>query len=143
MENNFRCKCPITSALDIMGDKWSLVLIKQMLFEGKTTFKDFSVSQESIASNILTNRLKMLEEFDIIYKEKLPNNRKTNIYLLTNRGLALTPVLLELTLWSRDNIQEFNPNLNLDEQLGFVEKNKEQAYRQIKDTYLENIQSFF
>ncbi len=143
MKNNFRCKCPITSALDIMGDKWSLVLIKQMLFEGKTTFKDFSESQESIASNILTNRLKMLEEFGIIYKEKLPNNRKTNIYLLTNKGLALTPVLLELTLWSRDNIQEFNPNLNLNEQLGSVEKNKEQAYRQIKDTYLENIQSFF
>lgn len=143
MNNSFRCKCPITSALDIIGDKWSLVLIKQMLFEGKTTFKDFSESQESIATNILANRLKMLEEFGIINKRKQPKNRKTNIYLLSDKGLALTPVLLELTLWSRDNIQEFNPNLNLDEQLGLVEKNKEPAYKQIKDTYLENIQSIF
>ncbi len=143
MKNSFRCKCPITSALDILGDKWSLVVIKLMLFEGKTTFKDFMESQESIATNVLTDRLKMLEEFGIINKTKLPNNKKTNIYLLTDKGLALTPVLMELTLWSRDNIQEFNPSLNLDEQLGLVEKNKEQAYKQIRDTYLKHTQSLF
>ena len=141
MKNTFRCKCPITSALDVIGDKWSLVLIKQMLFEGKTTYKDFSESQESIATNILSNRLKMLESFGIIRKEKLPHNRKTNLYLLTSKGLALTPLLLELTLWSRDNIQDFNPNLNLDEQLEYAEKNKEQAHKQIVDTYLESIKS--
>ena len=71
MNNNFRCNCPITSALDIVGDKWTLVIIKQMLLEGKKTFKDFSESDEAIASNILSSRLKMLEEFKIITKEKL------------------------------------------------------------------------
>ena len=143
MKNSFRCKCPITSALDILGDRWSLVVIKLMLFEGKTTFKDFVESQEAIATNILTDRLKMLEGFGIIRKVKLPHNKKTNIYLLTNKGLGLTPVLMELTLWSRDNIQEFNPHLNLSEQLGKVEENKEKAYTHIRDTYLKQTQALF
>lgn len=135
MKTNFRCNCPITSALDIVGDKWSLVIIKQMLFEGKNTFKDFTESKESIASNILSSRLKMLEEFSIIKKTKLPGNKKTNVYYLTDKGLSLTPILLELTLWSKENIQEFHPNLNLDSQLDTVKKNKDEAYNKIIESY--------
>ena len=63
MKKEFRSGCPISSALDIVGDKWTLVIIKQMLLEGKKTFKDFSESDEAIAFNILSSRLKMLEEF--------------------------------------------------------------------------------
>ena len=143
MDKTFRCKCPITSALDILGDKWTLVIIKQMLFEGKSTFKDFSESQEAIASNILSARLKMLEHFDIIKKEKKPDNQKTNIYTLTDKGLAMTPILIELTLWSKNNIQEFNPNLNLDKNLGKVEKDKEPAYAIIKENYQNFKSSLF
>ena len=88
MNNKFRCNCPITSALDILGDKWTLVIIKQMLIEGKQTFKDFLESDEAIATNILSSRLKMLEEYKMIRKEKLPHNKKTNIYLLTEKVLA-------------------------------------------------------
>lgn len=132
----FRCKCPITSALDILGDRWSLVIIKQILFEGKKTFKDFTESHESIATNILSARLKMLEEFGIVEKTKLPENKKTNIYSLTKKGAALTPVLLELTLWSKDHLQEFNPDLVLDQQLETVRKNKEEYYSQIQKEYL-------
>ncbi len=141
MENTFRCKCPITSALDVIGDKWSLVVIKQMLFEGKSTFKDFTDSTESIATNILTARLKMLENYGIIDKAKLPTNKKTNIYTLTEKGLSLTPVLIELTLWSKYNIQEFNPELNLDKDLGKVEKDKEKAYKLIIENYNKHKQS--
>ena len=135
MQNNFRCKCPITSALDIIGDKWSLVVIKQILFEGRATFKDFVESPEAIATNILSIRLKMLEDFGIINKQKLSANKKTNIYTLTPKGLSLTPVLIELTLWSKYNIQEFNPNLNLGEQLEWVEKNKKKAFNKIIENY--------
>lgn len=138
MKNFFRCKCPITSALDIIGDKWSLVLIKQMLFEGKSTFKDFAQSPESIATNILTTRLKMLEDFGIIEKQKLPTNRKTNIYTLTQRGLKLIPVLMELTFWSKHEVIEFNPDLNLDEKLEWAEANKEEAFKQVTDNYLKH-----
>ncbi|BDD12115.1 hypothetical protein FUAX_45470 (plasmid) [Fulvitalea axinellae] len=137
MKNHFRCKCPITSSLDILGDKWSLVVIKQMLFEGKKTFKDFTESQESIATNILSVRLKMLEKFGIVEKAKLPTNKKTNIYTLTDKGLSLTPVLIELVLWSKYNIQEFNPDLNLDHDLEKVEKNKKKACQTIVEKYKE------
>ena len=135
MKNNFRCKCPITSALDILGDKWSLVVIKQMLFERKSTFKDFTESTESIATNILSSRLKLLEHFGIILKEKLPKNKKTNIYVLTEKGLRLTPTLIELTLWSNKNIQEFHPDLNINQHLESEKDNKEAIYASVITNY--------
>lgn len=134
-KNGFRCKCPITSALDILGDKWSLVVIKQMLFEGKNTFKDFTESTESIATNILSARLTLLEEFGIIEKNKLPTNKKTNIYTLTEKGLSLIPTLVELMLWSKEHVIEFNPDLNLHQDLDKVEQNKENAYEVIATNY--------
>jgi DNA-binding HxlR family transcriptional regulator len=96
MRQDFRCDCPFTSALDIVGDKWILVIIKQMLIEGKETFKDFTEADEAIATNILSAKLKFLEEVGLIIKTQRPDNKKTNLYLLTEKGLALTPVLVEL-----------------------------------------------
>jgi DNA-binding HxlR family transcriptional regulator len=101
----FRCNCPVTSALDIIGDKWTLVVIKLMLLEQKKTFKEFSESDESIAPSILSNRLKTLEKIGFIVKQKLPDNQKTNHYFLTEKGLSLTPVIMELALWSHHNIK--------------------------------------
>ena len=101
----FRCNCPVTSALDIVGDKWTLVVIKLMLLEQKKTFKEFSESDESIAPSILSNRLKTLEDIGFIIKEKLPDNQKTNHYFLTEKGLSLTSVIIELALWSHHNIK--------------------------------------
>lgn len=135
MKNDFRCVCPITSALDIVGDKWTLVIIKQMLLEGKKTFKDFSESDESIASNILSSRLKMLEKYKMITKEKLPNNKKTNIYLLTEKGLNLTPTIVELTLWSEGNIRDFHPKLYSDDRIGMVKNNKEGFIKMLQENY--------
>ncbi len=117
MNVEFRCDCPFTSAIDIIGDKWTLVIIKQMLVEDKETFKDFLESEEAIATNILAARLKMLEAFHIIRKEKLPDNKKTNIYRLTEKGLALTPVIIELGLWSDSHLREFNPDIMITDQL--------------------------
>ena len=77
----FRCDCPITSALDILGDKWILVIVKQMLLEGKDTFKEFTDSDEAIATNILSAKLTILQEAGIITKNKLPENKRKNLYL--------------------------------------------------------------
>ena len=85
LEKLFRCNCPVTSALDIVGDKWTLVIIKQMLLEHKKTFKDFSESDESIAPNILSARLKTLLKNGFITKGNLPNNKKTILYSLTEK----------------------------------------------------------
>jgi DNA-binding HxlR family transcriptional regulator len=107
----YRCNCPVTSALDIVGDKWTLVVIKLMLLEQKKTFKEFSESDESIVPSVLSNRLKTLEKIGFIVKQKLPDNQKTNHYFLTEKGLSLTPVIIELALWSHHNI---NPVDNKD-----------------------------
>ena len=135
MNNNFRCNCPITSALDIVGDKWTLVIIKQMLLEGKKTFKGFSESDEAIASNILSSRLKMLEELKIITREKLPHNKKTNIYVLTEKGLGLTPTIIELTLWSDLNIREHHSSIISDSRIEMIKKNKEEFIKMIVEVY--------
>ncbi len=105
LDTFFRSNCPVTSALDIVGDKWTLVVIKLMLLEQKKTFKEFSESDESIAPSILSNRLKTLEKTGFIIKKKLPDNQKTNHYLLTEKGLSLTPVVVELALWSHHNVR--------------------------------------
>ena len=138
MNTDFRCNCPITTALDIVGDKWTLVIIKQMLLEGKKTFKDFSESDEAIASNVLSSRLKMLEEFKMISKKKLPQNKKTNIYLLTEIGLGLTPTILELTLWSDSNIREFHSSIISDSRIEIVRNNKEESIKVIMESYKQN-----
>lgn len=135
MKNTFRCNCPITSALDIIGDKWTLVLIKQMLLEGKKTFKDFSESDEAIATNILSSSLKMLKAYKIISKKKLPDNKKTNVYLLTEKGLGLTPTIVELTLWSDKNIREFHTALYRDDRIEMLKNNKEGFIHTLQENY--------
>lgn len=70
-EEKFRCDCPITSAIDTIGDKWTLVIINQMLLQGKETFKDFTDSTEGITTNILTLRMKKLVELNLVSKINL------------------------------------------------------------------------
>jgi len=101
-----------------------LVIVKQMLIEDKETFKDFTESEESIATNILSSKLKLLEDFDIIIKTKRPNNKKTNLYLLTEKGLALTPVLVELASWSDSYLRDVHPSLIKGEAVDLLRKDK-------------------
>ena len=135
MIKQFRCSCPVTSALDILGDKWTLVLIKLMVLEGQKTFKDFLESKEAISSNILSDRLKMMEEYNIITKNSLPHNRKTNIYLLTDKGLDLTPTLVEITLWSDRNIREYHPTLMPEDQIAAIKNNKSNYINSLVENY--------
>ncbi|MDG1439648.1 MAG: helix-turn-helix domain-containing protein [Flavobacteriales bacterium] len=125
----FRCDCPVTSALDIVGDKWTLVVIKLMLLEQKKTFKEFSESDESIAPSILSNRLKTLEKTGFILKVKPQDNQKTNHYFLTEKGLSLTPIVIELALWSHHNIKPID-----DLELLKV-KNKQKVHQILVERY--------
>jgi DNA-binding HxlR family transcriptional regulator len=118
MRNEFRSTCPVASALDIIGDKWSLLIMRDMLTQGKKTFKEFSESQEGIAPGILSARLKWLEENALMTKQKLPQNQKENIYLLTERGIELAPIILELILWSDKNLRGQNPEMPSISQIG-------------------------
>lgn len=112
MKTDFRSRCPVSSALDLFGDKWSLLIIRDMLILEKSTFKQFSQSSEKIASNILSSRLKQLEENKIIYKEKCPLDKKVKHYRLTKKGLALTPVITELLFWGDKHLRGQNPILS-------------------------------
>ncbi|MDB4014672.1 helix-turn-helix transcriptional regulator [Flavobacteriaceae bacterium] len=122
MKKEFRSSCPISSTLDIVGDKWSLLIIRDMLVKQKKTFKEISNSDEKIAPSILSARLKLLELYKLIFKMKGPENKKENIYLLTEKGISLTPIIIEFSLWGNSNMREFNEidnieGLNLDKTL--------------------------
>jgi DNA-binding HxlR family transcriptional regulator len=139
METKFRCNCPFTSALDILGDKWMLVIVKQMLIENKQTFKDFTESDEGIATNILTAKLKQLEEFGIIIKTRLPNNKKSNIYLLTEKGLAMTPIIIELGIWSDNHLRDLNPTIVNGKGMELLRTDKAEFRRAIEEKYREKL----
>ena len=108
MKKKFRSGCPISSALDVVGDKWSLLIIRDMLVKHKKTFKEMSDSYEKIAPSILSARLKLLESYKLIFKTKAPENKKENIYLLTEKGIRLTPIIIEFSLWGDKWMREFN-----------------------------------
>jgi DNA-binding HxlR family transcriptional regulator len=108
MKKEFRSGCPISSTLDVVGDKWSLLIIRDMLVKHKKTFKEISNSDEKIASSILSARLKLLESYKLIFKTKVPDNKKENIYLLTEKGIRLTPIIIEFSVWGNSNMREFN-----------------------------------
>jgi len=135
MEYKFRCECPITSALDILGDKWILVIIKLMLIQDKKTFKDFIESDEAIATNILSSKLKYLEEFGIITKTQLPDNKKTNLYLLTEKGLALTPIIVELSIWSDENVRVLNKIMKESPEIEIMKSDKAAFIKMKQENY--------
>ena len=105
---DYRSGCPMCNALDIVGDKWSLIVIRDLL-GGKTTFKEFMNGPEKIASNILSQRLKWLKNHEILDFRYRKDNKKEKCYYLTNKGIDLYPVMSELMLWSAKNVNnEFN-----------------------------------
>ena len=92
--------CPIHFALEIFGDKWSLLIIRDLMFKGKKTYGEFLLSEEKIATNILADRLIMLEEVGLIKSKKDKGNKSKFNYTLTEKGIDLVPVLLEIVKWS-------------------------------------------
>lgn len=135
----YRSGCPLSSALDIIGDKWSLIIIRD-IFIDRSTFKDFLASPEHIASNVLSQRLKWLREneiIDFIYKK---GNNKVKHYYLTDKGIDLYPSMHEIMRWSQKNLDKELDPLTIE----WNEKNKNKSekvkiremisnYRTIKD----------
>jgi DNA-binding HxlR family transcriptional regulator len=95
-----RSYCPVNLMLEVFGDKWSLVIIRDIMFAGKRYFRELLQSEEKIASNILTDRLVLLEREGIISKAGDPAHKQKFIYSLTAKGIDLLPVLVEIGAWS-------------------------------------------
>ena len=104
-----RSSCPVSTGLEIIGDNWSLVLIRDLFLE-LTTFTDFMNSPERISSNILTDRINKLQKYNLIEYRLHPNNRKIKQYYLTDAGIDLYPIIYDLIVWSNDHLDmEFHP----------------------------------
>ena len=92
--------CPIAFGLDTFGDRWSLLIIREIMLRGKRTYSEFLEADEGIATNILIARLKHLEAEGIVSKSRDPDNRRAFIYELTQKGRDLAPILIEIIIWS-------------------------------------------
>ena len=95
-----RSDCPISCSLDIWGDKWSLLIIRDLMFAKQCTYSDFLKAPEGIATNILAARLQVLEENKMIEKLDHPDSKAKVLYRLTRKGIDLLPIILEINLWA-------------------------------------------
>lgn len=94
-----RSTCPISSSLDLLGDRWSLLILRDMIYFGKKTYGEFLSSEEGIARNILADRLVRLQEGGLIIKVPFPVDKRKDEYRLLEAGLDTIPILLDLAEW--------------------------------------------
>lgn len=100
-EQNLRSDCPVNYGVEAFGDKWSLLILRDVLFYGKKTYGEFLKSEEGIATNILANRLLMLEQEKLLIKAPHKIDKRKDTYTATQKTLDLLPMLLELVRWSK------------------------------------------
>src|SRR3954467_14017694 len=98
--NKKRSDCPVSNSLDVWGDKWSLLIIRDLMFAKECTYGDFLKAPERIATNILASRLQALEENKIIEKLEHPDSKAKVLYKLTRKGIDLLPMMIEINLWA-------------------------------------------
>jgi len=96
-------RCPISFAMSMLGDRWSLLIIRDMMLFGRRRYSEFLTSGEGISTNILADRLKQMQRLGLVEKFSDPCNRKASVYLLTDKGLRLFPVLLEVIRWGQQH----------------------------------------
>ncbi len=96
-----RSGCPINLTLEVLGDKWSLLILRDMIFGGKRHFRELLRSEEGISSNILADRLKMLMDKGMLTKAADPSHKQKAIYSLTDKAIALVPVFAHIGAWGR------------------------------------------
>lgn len=106
-----RSPCPLNASVEILGDRWSLLIIRDMMLRGARTYKEFLNCHEGIATNILADRLRKLLAHKIITTEPDPADGRKHFYLLTAKGIDLAPVLTEMVLWAAAHEETGNQSL--------------------------------
>lgn len=124
--------CPISFSLEIFGDKWSLLILRDILIFDKKHYNEFLESDESISTNILADRLKKLESVEIISKKIDPDNKKQFIYSPTKKCLDLVPIILEISVWGA----KYDPNTA-------APASEMAKIRKDRKAYIENIRAKF
>jgi DNA-binding HxlR family transcriptional regulator len=106
-----RSGCPLNASVEMLGDRWSLLIVRDMMIRGFHTYKEFRDSDEHIATNILADRLRKLEAHGIITTEPDASDGRKLVYSLTSKGIDLAPVLAEMVLWAARHEETGNPAL--------------------------------
>lgn len=131
--------CAVNFALEVIGDPWSLLIVRDIAFNGKHTFNEFLASEERIARNILASRLAQLERNGILIKRTDPQDRRALLYSLTEKGVDLIPVLFELSKWS----VKYDPNTAASKEFGEAYfKNPSRITRMVQDAAREGRAAF-
>ena len=125
---NHRSGCPVSVSLEMFGDRWSLLIIRDMMVRGYRTFREFQQAGEGISTNILADRLRKLETCGIVSAEAAEEDGRSAFYRLTPKGIALAPVLLELLLWAARYEETAAP-------CGFVEQMEKNRDAVLAETY--------
>jgi DNA-binding HxlR family transcriptional regulator len=125
-----RSDCPISCSLDVLGDKWSLLIIRDIMLRGKVSYSEFLTSEEKIASNILVSRLTVLEAENIVLKEVSPSNKSKFIYSLTQKGIDLLPIVIELMDWGA----KYNANCPRKELGKKIQKDKTAVIKELSES---------
>jgi DNA-binding HxlR family transcriptional regulator len=124
-----RSDCPISCSLDVFGDRWSLLIIRDVMLRGKLSYSEFLGSEEKIASNILVSRLSILEEEKILVKEVSPANKSKFLYSLTQKGADLLPIVIEIMDWGA----KYNRNCPRKELGQRIKKDKAMVMRELSE----------
>jgi DNA-binding HxlR family transcriptional regulator len=106
-----RSGCPLNASVEMLGDRWSLLIIRDMMLRGSCTYSEFLDCYEGIATNILADRLQKLVAYEIITAESDPSDGRKQIYFLTRKGIDLAPVLTEMVLWAAAHEKTENQQL--------------------------------
>ncbi len=124
--------CPIFFSLEIFGDKWSLLILRDILHFNKKHYNEFLDSEEGISTNILADRLRKLEEEGIISKNRDPNNKKQFIYSPTKKCLDLVPLILEIAVWGA----KYDPDTKAPPgEMAKIRNNRKQYIEGIRDKF--------
>jgi DNA-binding HxlR family transcriptional regulator len=129
-----RSGCPLNASVEMLGDRWSLLIIRDMMLRGARTYKEFLSCDEGIATNILADRLRKLSAYGIITTKRDPSDGRTVIYLLTPKGIDLAPVLTEMVLWAAGHEETGNQAL-----VQLMQKDKRQFLAAIRRHWEETI----
>lgn len=108
---DWRSVCPISSALDVIGDKWSLLIIRDLIIHGPRTYSELLKSPEHIATNILAARLDLLVGLKLIQRAKLQASQRNNAFQLTESGAELRPILMALGIWAQVHLKNFHTEI--------------------------------
>lgn len=133
--------CAIAYSINLLGDKWSLLILRDAILHKKSKFKEFVGSKEKIATNILTNRLKFLVKEGFLELLDPEGFKKNKQYLATERGLSALPIIMELYLFSIDSIEESVLNASQIKIKKQITTNRKGFEKQRKKEYIEFVQS--